>query len=126
MAGPDMRELRDLAIERVIGVVAGPRRRRTGAEQPVLIVACNARREHVLPRILVAALADEALLVAIIDGRHAAHRQKHRLGEHVALQHLVVTGIGARVTDAPADMAGRVMIADECRQLESSRSAAFV
>ena len=35
--------------------------------------------------VLVAALADEALLVAVIDGRHAAQRQQHRVAEHVAL-----------------------------------------
>ena len=59
----------------------------------LVVVARDLLGEHVLARVLVAAVADEALLVAVIDGRHAAQQEQHRVGQHHALQHLVVAGI---------------------------------
>jgi hypothetical protein len=47
---------------------------RAGADEPIVIVRCDVRVEHVLPSILVAAVADEALLIAVVDCRNAAQR----------------------------------------------------
>ena len=90
MADADVRELGDLANSGLVCVEVRVRGRLGRAEQAVVIVDRDLAREHVLARVLVVAVADEALFVARIDRRHAAQRQQHRVRQHDALQHLVV------------------------------------
>src|SRR5690348_11696775 len=53
MAGADMREPRDLPVERMLYVEVRLRGRRAGTEELVFVVAGDFAREHVLPGILV-------------------------------------------------------------------------
>ncbi len=63
-----------------------------GADQVVVVVRGDLRREHVLPSVLVAAVPDETLLVAVVHDRLPAGEVHQRVHEAVARQQLVAAG----------------------------------
>ena len=102
----------DGAVERVPTPVAVGRRRRGGADQVVVVVRRDRAGEHVLPGVLVAPVAGEALLVAVVDDRLATGEVHQRVGELVAAQQLVAR---ERVVEEAAD-ASHVVVAEEGRE----------
>ena len=137
-------------VERVRRVEVVVHRRRVRAD--VVVLAGRRRRtlsysgvlagEHVLPRVLVAARAGEALLVAVVDDRVAAREVHQRVRELVALRaarprvarglslrmnmpdatHVVVAQEGREVVDVRVAVGVPVVVAEEVAQL--GRSAA--
>ena len=75
----------------MLGVEVGVGRGGVGADQVVVVVRVDLRREHVLAGVLVAAVADEALLVAVVHDRLATREVHQRVREEVAREQLVVT-----------------------------------
>jgi hypothetical protein len=83
VAVAQLRQLAQVAVERVRGGEVRLLRRRRGADEVVVVVDLDLRREHVLPRELVVAVTDEALLVAVVDDRLPAgevHQRVARAG----------------------------------------------
>ncbi len=131
----DLAQPRQLAVERVAGVEAVVHRRLVGAEVVVLagavvtrdrvaevVVLRRERREHVLPRVLVAARAGEALLVAVVDDRVPAREVHQRVREPVALQQFGLARTRVRVAHEHAD-APAVVVAEERGQVVDVRVA---
>ena len=107
-------QLRDVLVQRValIEVVRGGGG--VGADQIVVVVGGHLAREHVLPGILVPAVAGEALLVAVIDHRLTSGEVHQRMSQFIALQQHVrgLCWIGPQESaDAP-----HVVIAEEGRR----------
>ncbi len=107
-------EVGDAGVERVglavaVGGAAG------AADHRVAVVRRGLGRELVLPGVLVAACAGEALLVAVVDHRLAAGEELQLVGELVALEQ--GGGVRARVVglQEPAEPAD-VVVAEEGRQ----------
>ena len=87
-----------------------------------LLYCRRLRREHVLARVLVAARAGEALLVAVVDDRVAAREVHQRVGEPIARQQLGLGRVRVRVAQVHADAAA-VVVAEERRQVVDVRVA---
>ena len=112
-----LRERGDRRVERVGRVEVLDRRRRVGADQVVVVVARDLAGEHVLARVLVAAVvAGEALLVAVVDDRVAAREVHQLVREPVAGEQLGIGGPAVGLLDEVAD-AAHVVVAQERRQL---------
>ena len=99
----------------------------------LVVVARDLAREHVLARVLVDAVTDEALLVAVVDHRHAAQQEQHGVRQHHALQDfLVARAAAARVRTIHAKPA-EIMVAGErgqaqrraARRLRTARRPAY-
>ena len=88
--------------------------RRRRADQVVVEVLGRPAREHVLAGELVAAVAGEALLVAVVDDRVATRQVHQRVRELVAGEPLGVAGARVRGGDEVADPA-HVVVAEEGR-----------
>ena len=113
----ELRERGDRRVERVRRVEVLDRRRRVGADQVVVVVARDLAGEHVLARVLVAAVvAGEALLVAVVDDRVAAREVHQLVREPVAGEQLGIGGPAVGLLDEVAD-AAHVVVAEERRQL---------
>ena len=110
---------RDRMIQVEIGrILANP-------EPAIREIRRRAARHHVLARVLVAADAREALLVAVVHDGNATQREQHRVGQQHTLQHFVIARLRARCTHVVRKASG-VMIADERRQLQRRPFATFV
>ena len=84
VVGLEVGEVAEEAVERVGLVEVGDRRRGARADQVVVVIGGDLARHHVLARVLVAAVAGEALLVAVVDDRHPADEVHQRMGQLVA------------------------------------------
>ncbi len=84
MVGPQLGQVGERLVERMRRVEVRLGRGRVRPDQVVVVVRGDLAREHVLPRVLVAAVAGEALLVAVVDDRAAAGEVHQRVGELVA------------------------------------------
>ena len=102
-------EFRDALIEHGVGVVAVRRAERLPAQQRLGGVGVHLRGEHVLAGGLVAAGADEALLVAVVDDRLATDQVHQLVCQDGALLPLV--GVLHEVADA-----AHVVVAEERRK----------
>ena len=94
VVGPQLGEVGERLVERVGRVEVRVGRGRVRAEQVVVVVRADLAREHVLPGVLVAAVAGEALLVAVVDDRLAAGEEHQLVRELVAGEQLGVGGAG--------------------------------
>ena len=94
VVGLEVGEIAQERVQRVVGVEVGVGRRGARADQVVVVVGGDLAGHHVLPRVLVAAVAREALLVPVVHDRHAADEVHERVGQLVAGEQL-------RVVDAP-------------------------
>ena len=106
-------ELADPPVQRVVGVEVGVGRRRRRADQIVVVVRRDLGREHVLAGVLIAAVADETLLVPVVDDGLAAADVHQGMGQAVALQQLVAAR--PAVAEEQPD-AAHVVVAEERRQ----------
>src|SRR5580704_7264566 len=94
MREAQMRELAHREVERMrrLEVIRGAPR--GGAEPRLLRIFCDPRGEHVLPRARIAVIADEALLIAVVEGWHATQRQQQCVGEQHTLE--LLAGLDVR------------------------------
>ena len=81
MRGAQLRQLGDVAEHDAVRAVAVATAGRRAADHRVVVVRRDLAGEHVLAGVLVATVADEALLVAVVDDRLAAQREHQRVGE---------------------------------------------
>ena len=116
----DRGEPPDRAVQRMADVEVLVRRRGVRPDQVVVVVGGDLAGEHVLARALVATVADEALLVAVVDDGIAAREVHELVRELVALEHLGVVGAGVGLADEHADPP-HVVVAEEGRQLVGVR-----
>ncbi len=98
---------------------------RVGADKIVVVVNRDLAGEHILARVLIAAIADKALLVAGINHRRAARKHHHGVAQRDALQPFGV-GNGRVGLAHEQRKATHVVIAEEGRQLQRRRRAAFI
>ena len=106
-------QVSEVLVQGMVGVEVGVGSCGVGADQVVVVVRGDLRREHVLPGVLVAAVADETLLVAVVHDRLPAGEVHQRVREAVARQQLVAAGTA--VAEEPSD-ATHVVVAEERRQ----------
>ena len=76
MSQAQVRQLADREVQRVRHLIVIAGAGRGGAEPRFVGVLLDPGREHVLPRARVSAIAQEALLIAVVQRRHAAQRQQ--------------------------------------------------
>ena len=99
-------------VERVGGVKVIIGGRSVGANQVVIVVAVDLAGEHILARVLVIAIANKALFVAIVDHRHAAGKVHQGVGQLAAGQ-LLRIGLYAVVHIKEPAKTPAVMVAEE-------------
>lgn len=100
-------------VRRVEVVVGGGLVR---ADQIVVVVGRHLAGEHILAGVLVAAVAGKALLVAVVDHRHAAGKVHEGVRQLAAAEHLRVTQAPLVVAVEEIAEAPHVMVADKGRQ----------
>ena len=95
------------------------------AQQLIVIVNSNLARKHVFARQLVATIADKALLIAIINHRHTAHKHHQRMAQSDPLQQFRLGHVRV-VLGQQAGKPPHIMIAEKDRLATGHGSTALV
>ena len=116
MLMPELAEAGDVAVEQAVGVEVRAGAVGRAVHLDVVQVAGHLADEHVLAGVLVSTVADEALLVAVVDHRLAAGEEHQLVGELGAL--LALRAVAQEEADA-----AHVVVAEEGGQAGGRRTS---